>query len=113
MLLVGGSSDSVGLNSFVEGRVRRSGENAAWSPRVGVESEVVPHWLQLRAGSYIEPARLSAASARVHGTLGFTLKTFRWGVFGLLGDFDAWTLSVALDAADNYFNTAFAIGVWH
>lgn len=113
MLLIGSASDSVGLSSFVEGRVRRSGQNAAWSPRIGVEAEVVPHWLQLRAGSYIEPARLSASSARVHGTFGFTVKTFSWDVFGLLDPFDGWTVSAAVDAADNYFNTALGIGIWH
>lgn len=82
-------------------------------PRVGVESEVVPHILRLRAGSYYEPERVDMSPARVHGTGGFDVRLFEWDVFGLVKPFDWWQLSVAADAARSYLNTSFSIGFWH
>lgn len=82
-------------------------------PRVGVESEVVPHILRLRAGSYYEPERVNLSPARVHGTGGFDVRLFEWDVFGLVKPFDWWQLSVAADAAREYLNTSFSIGFWH
>jgi hypothetical protein len=83
------------------------------SPRLGVESEVVPQRLRMRAGSYYEPARIAGTRSRVHGTGGFDVKLFRWNIFGLLGRFDYWQLSLAGDAARLYLNTSLSIGVWH
>jgi hypothetical protein len=83
------------------------------SPRLGVESEVVPHHLRLRAGSYYEPALTADASARVHGTGGLDVKLFEWSIFGLIQPFDYWQLSLAADAARSYLNTSFSIGFWH
>lgn len=82
-------------------------------PRIGVESEVVPHILRLRAGSYYEPERVNMSPARVHGTGGFDVRLFEWDVFGLVKPFDWWQLSVAADAARTYLNTSFSIGFWH
>lgn len=83
------------------------------SPRLGVESEVVPHHLRLRAGSYYEPALTADATARVHGTAGLDVRLFEWNVFGLIGPFDYWQLSLAADVARSYLNTSFSIGFWH
>ena len=83
------------------------------SPRVGLESEVVPHILQLRVGSYYEPSRVAHASGRIHGTGGFDLRLFEWSVFGLLEPFDYWQLSLGVDAARSYLNTSLSIGFWH
>ena len=83
------------------------------SPRLGLETEVVPRRLRLRAGSYYEPALLAGASNRVHGTGGFDVKLFEWNIFGLLDRFDYWQLSIAADAARAYLNTSFSIGFWH
>ncbi|MCA9642753.1 MAG: hypothetical protein KC492_18780, partial [Myxococcales bacterium] len=58
--VVGKSSSSVGVESFIQRRVARAGEKITLSPRVGLESEVVPGWLKLRAGSYGEPSRYRA-----------------------------------------------------
>jgi hypothetical protein len=99
------------------GPVGLSGETAmdrpVISPRLGLESEVVPRHFRLRAGSYYEPALIAGTRSRVHGTGGFDLKLFRWNVFGLLDRFDYWQLSVGADAARVYLNTAFSIGFWH
>ncbi|HXK18184.1 MAG TPA: hypothetical protein VNG33_10300, partial [Polyangiaceae bacterium] len=83
------------------------------SPRVGVESEVVPRHFRLRAGSYYEPARIAGTRSRVHGTGGFDVKLFRWNIFGLLAPFDYWQLSLGADAARLYLNTSLSLGFWH
>jgi hypothetical protein len=84
-----------------------------FSPRLGLESEVIPHILKLRAGSYYEPARMDDTTGRVHGTGGFDVRLFEWNVFGLIKRFDYWKLSVGADAARSYLNTSFTIGFWH
>lgn len=83
------------------------------SPRLGLESEVVPHVLKLRAGSYYEPALTDQAPGRVHGTGGLDVRLFKWNVFGLIKRFDYWKLSLGADAARSYLNTSFTIGFWH
>ncbi len=88
-------------------------DRAVISPRLGLESEVVPHYLRLRGGSYYEPALIRGTQSRVHGTGGFDVKLFKWSVFGLLSPFSYWQLSIGADAARAYLNTAFSIGIWH
>jgi hypothetical protein len=83
------------------------------SPRLGVESEVVPRILRLRAGSYYEPARASGARGRLHATGGLDVRLFEWSIFGLFSEFDWWQLSLAADGARSYLNTSFSIGFWH
>jgi hypothetical protein len=115
LLILGPTSESIDLVSVYENRskVRFSGETLTLSPRLGLESEVAPNWLRLRAGSYLEPARAAGAKDRLHGTFGFDVKLFRWNVFGLLGDFDSWSFSSAVDGAREYLSTSFSIGIWH
>jgi len=115
LLMLGDSSDSVGFGSYYgsRSRVTLSGHDLTLSPRVGLESEVIQNWLKLRAGSYLEPARLDTAKDRIHGTFGFEVKLFRWNVFGLIGDFDSWTASAAVDGARDYLSTSFTVGFWH
>ena len=86
---------------------------AVISPRLGLESEVIPRYLRLRAGSYYEPALIAGTRSRVHGTGGFDVKLFKWSVFGLLSPFNYWQLSIGADAARSYLNTAFSVGIWH
>jgi hypothetical protein len=83
------------------------------SPRIGLESEVIPGYLRLRAGSYLELPATEEGHARVHGTGGVDIKLFRWGVFGLIHPFDSWQLSLAADGAKSYLNTSFSVGFWH
>jgi hypothetical protein len=115
LLALGASSGSVGFGSYYEGRTRLalSGQNLTLSPRLGLESEVVPDRLKLRVGSYWEPARVDTARDRIHGTFGFDVKLFRWDVFGLIGDFDSWLASAAVDGARDYLSTSFSVGFWH
>lgn len=83
------------------------------SPRLGLETEVVPRYLRLRVGSYLELPTSEGADARLHGTGGVDIKLFRWNVFGLVHPFDYWQLSLAADGAESYLNTSFSIGFWH
>jgi hypothetical protein len=108
LAVVQGSGGRVGLEN---GDVATSWPSV--SPRLGLESEVVPHYLKLRAGSYYEQARAAGVQSRVHGTGGFDLRLFEWDVFGLHRPFDYWQLSVGVDAARSYLNTSFSIGFWH
>jgi hypothetical protein len=80
-----------------------------------MESEVVPRWLVLRAGSYGEPTRFSGLGAkpRLHGTFGFDLKLFPWTVFGLFDEDTEWRVSAAMDGARSYFSWGLSIGIWH
>jgi hypothetical protein len=84
-----------------------------FSPRIGLETEIIAHHLRLRGGSYYEPALVPEATPRVHGTGGLDVRLFRWNVFGLIDRFDYWQLSLAADAARAYLNTSFSIGFWH
>jgi hypothetical protein len=113
--VIGPVDNAVGVQSFLEQTVNRSGEHVTYSPRLGVETEVVPHWVKLRAGSYIEPSRFDTADAhsRVHGTGGFDVKLFPWTVFGLFDDGTEWRAGGAVDFAARYFGWSAAIGVWH
>jgi len=83
------------------------------SPRLGVESEVLPRRLRLRTGTYVELPTTAGAPTRVHGTGGLDVKLFEWDVFGLVHPFDYWQLSLAADGARSYLNTSFSIGFWH
>ena len=83
------------------------------SPRLAIETEAVPRWLRVRAGTYLELATTELGHNRVHGTGGVDIKLFEWNVFGLVKPFDYWQLSLAADGAKSYLNTSFSIGFWH
>jgi len=111
--LAQGDGQHVGVERYwtLQGTASRS--QPIVSPRIGLESEVVPHILRLRAGSYYESERVNLTPSRVHGTGGLDVRLFEWDMFGLLKPFDHWQLSVAVDAARAYLNTSFSIGLWY
>jgi len=113
LVLAEGDGDHVGLERYWTARGTASSSRPIVSPRIGLESEVLPHILRLRAGSYYETERVNLTPSRVHGTGGFDVRLFEWDVFGLVEPFDYWQLSVAADAARAYLNTSFSIGFWH
>lgn len=114
-LLVSGPVDeAVGVESFLERRVQRSGEKVSFSPRAAVETELIPHYTRVRVGSYYEPTRFAVSKGdRVHLTLGLDQKLFPWSVFGIFAEGTEWRVTGALDHARDYFGWGVAAGVWH
>ena len=115
LVISGTAQEAVGVESFLERTVQRSGASLSYSPRIGLETESVPNWLRLRAGSYNEPTRFPSNKdgGRIHGTLGFDAKLFPFDLFGLFHEGTQWRAGGSLDAARNYFGWSVAIGVWH
>ena len=115
LVVTGPVQDAVGVESFLERTAQHSGTSVNYSPRLAVETETVPNWLRLRAGSYHEPSRFPSnlQGGRVHGTLGFDAKLFPFDALGLVHEGTIWKVSGSLDAARNYFGWSVALGVWH
>ncbi len=103
----------VGVESFLQQRVERSGKWVTFQPRLGVELEPIDHHLQLRAGSYVEPSRFSQKIVRVHGTAGFDLRLFQWSVFGFFDDDTSWRVGAGIDGAQRYLSLGMTAGIWH
>jgi hypothetical protein len=111
-LVTGTTYQGVGFESFLSQVRQVSGGNPSVGMRVGAEGEPIQNRLKLRVGSYLEPSRFTATSARLHGTMGFDLRLFAWQVFGLVDEFDL-RMTAALDLAERYRNFGFSVGVWH
>lgn len=95
--LRGAVDQAVGVESFLQGTVNRSGQRVTISPRIGVESEVLPNLLRLRAGTYYEPTRFRTSEGRLHGTLGLDVRLFQWNVAGLWPDWYEWRAGGVID----------------
>ncbi len=104
---------SVGIESFLQQTVDRSGEHVTYSPRLGVEAEPIANWLKVRSGLYVEPSRFRGGDARPHGTFGFDAGLFEWNAFGLASHDTRWRFGAALDTARAYFAWGVSAGVWH
>jgi hypothetical protein len=116
LLVTGTTDDGISLESYFRQVVTRAGESATYSPRLGLESELVPNLFRARLGSYIEPTRFGStgdASARAHATAGFDLVLFRWSVFGIFDRETRWRLTTTIDLAPRWSNYGLAIGAWH
>ena len=113
--VTGPLANAVGVESFLERTVQRSGGATTYSPRLGVESEVVPHWLVLRTGTYCEPTRFSGrgSALRLHGTFGADLKLLKWKVFGLVHEGTFWRATGSIDYAARYLSFGAGLGIWH
>jgi hypothetical protein len=120
--ITGLSKNAVGVESFLNREVDRSGLSVNYSPHIGVETEAIPNWLKVRAGSYIEPSRTvyNETRFRVHGTLGLDSKVFGWTVFGLFHESTEWRAGAVVDLGFSgkqrqslsYFAWAVSVGVW-
>lgn len=113
LLLTGRVDNGVGVESFLAQTVQRSGEHITVSPRLGLEAEVWPQRLKLRAGSYAEPSRFDQGDYRVHGTLGFDLALFNWDVFGVWPEDYVWRVGAAADLTVGYQALSLSIGGWY
>lgn len=112
VLVSGATPDSVGISDFLTQQRVLSGSNSVISPRIAVETEVLPNWVMFRTGVYIEPSRYAGVNPRGHLTDGVDIRLFTFNPFGLLGE-DPWRLRLATDIAPRYFNFAFALGKYH
>jgi hypothetical protein len=97
---------AVGSGAFATGALTPSGENGSWSVHGGLESEVISDRLAVRSGTYLEPPRLQAAEARLHGTFGADVKLFRLWRWKFRAGF-------SFDIARDYVNWGIGIGFWH
>jgi hypothetical protein len=113
--IIGPTPNAVGVESFLQRVVDRSGERAVLSPHLGIESEVIPSWSRLRVGFYGEPTRFSngRASPRAHTTFGIEQKVFPWSVFGLYQPGSEWRIQAAVDMSERYLGWSASIGLWH
>jgi hypothetical protein len=73
-------------------------------PRLGVEHEIFPKRLRLRAGAWLEPNLVQGSQVRPHATFGFEVFTVRL--------YDDWSISTVLDAAPRYFAASIGVGWW-
>jgi hypothetical protein len=113
--VLGPVNQGIGVESFLERKVQRSGKDVSFSPRLGVETEAVPNWMRFRAGTYIEPTRFddNPHGSRTHWTVGIDQRLFPWEVFGLWPEGAIWRVSGSLDVGREYFSWGVAIGMWH
>ena len=113
MLISGAVEGAVGVESMVSQVVNRSGQRTVLSPRLGVEAGVIPQFLKVRAGTYVEPTRFDGSDERVHATAGLDLKLAVWNVFGLWPDDYMWRLGLGADVAHRYATWGLTIAGWY
>jgi hypothetical protein len=105
VIATGKTFNGHGIESFLDQVPERSGQKVSLGVRVGVESEVWPDRMKVRAGSYLEPSRFERAFYRPHGTTGIEVRLF-----------DMWRWSArctgTVDVAPRYFNWGLAFGLW-
>ncbi len=111
-LVTGPTENAVGIESFLAQRVDRSGRRATFTPRIGVETEVVPDWVVFRSGLYLEPTRFDQSSPRLHTTFGAESRLFSWDVFGSFDSPVPFRLGANLDVARDYYDWNWTWGLW-
>jgi hypothetical protein len=113
MLISGPVENAVGVESLMTQVVNRSGQKTVISPRLGIESGVIPEYLKLRAGTYLEPTRFEGSTPRGHATAGLDVKLAVWNVFGLWPDNYMWRLGLGADVAHRYSTWGVTIAGWY
>jgi len=113
VLISGPVRNAVGIQSFLQQTVDRSGLRVSVTPRVGIETEAIERLLQLRVGSYLEPTRFKEGTPRVHGTAGFDVRLFNWSVFKLFDQDTYWRAGGVVDLTRAYLGWGVSVGVWH
>jgi hypothetical protein len=108
--LIGAVSNGYGMEAFANKQLQASGRDVSVTPRLGLEAELIPGWLRLRAGSYREAARFEGVSARWHGSGGAEVRLF---AFHLGKSEHRVSVSAAGDFAPRYHNAGFSLGFWN
>jgi hypothetical protein len=112
VLLSGPVKNAVGVESMLSQEVHRAGERPSLTVRAGAEAEVIPGWLVVRGGSYLEPTRFRTGKQRLHGTGGFDLRVLESAVFGLYDEGTRFRLSGAVDLARDYVGWSIGAGLF-
>jgi hypothetical protein len=109
LMVVGALANAYSIEEFAAKRLQPSGAATTYSPHAGVEAEVIPGWLRLRAGSYFEPSRYPDVDGRVHATGGLEVRLFGFK----LGQERRVSIQLAGDVASRYHNVGFSVGFWN
>lgn len=112
-IVTGPTKNAVGVESMLSQTVDRSGQSTVVGVRGGVESEIIPWWLVVRAGSYLEPTRYTEGHTRIHGTAGLDVRVLQWDVFGLFDKDTLFRVSLSGDLARDYFGWGIGAGFIH
>lgn len=110
LAVIGAVDDGYGVEAFAAKQLQPSGRKPSFTPRLGLEGELIPGWLRLRAGTYLEAARFDGANERLHGTGGAQVRLFS---FDLAGGERRVAISVAGDVAQRYQNLGLSLGFWN
>lgn len=113
VLMAGAVDNAVGIESLQSQVVNRSGEWLVASPRLGSEVEVIPDWVRLRSGTYLEPTRFATGSLRPHYTGGFDVALGVWNVFGIWPDDYRWRLAGSFDIAEDFQTIGATVAGWY
>jgi hypothetical protein len=108
--LMGAVDNGYGMEAFAAKQLQASGRHLSFTPRLGLEADVIKGWLRLRAGSYLEASRFAETSARWHATGGGEVRLF---AFHLGGHERRVSLSFAGDVASLYKNAGISLGFWN
>lgn len=107
---MGAVENGYGMEAFANRQLQPSGRHVSVTPRLGLESELVPAWLRLRAGTYYEASRFADQRARAHLTGGAEVRLF---AFHLLHHERRVAISFAGDVARRYHNVGLSVGFWN
>ena len=110
LLISGGVDNATGIEPFANHVLQPSGETLSIALRAGGELEVVPGWLRVLGGGYVEPARFAGAKSRLHATTGAEVRLFAFELFGTPRRL---AFSLGIDVARRYGNAGFSLGFWH
>lgn len=106
----GAVDDGYGMEAFAAKQLQASGRRTTFRPKLGLESEVIPGWLRLRTGTYVESSRFQETTARWHVTGGFEVRVVS---FRFAGRERRIALSAAGDFATRYKNLGISVGFWN
>ncbi len=110
VVVSGGVVDGLGIEKWGAQEAQPSGAHPSVSVRAGVEYEVLPARLRLRAGSYWEPSRFEDVGGRIHATAGAEVSVFELRMWSWMF---RTKLALTADVAPRYVNAGISVGLWH
>lgn len=113
IVIAGRMQGAVGLDGFLAEQRLTWADRITVSPRLGIEGEPWRNRMKLRGGTYLEPARSSVVSPRIHFTHGFDFRLFDFDLFGALHEPISVQISFTGDVARQYASFGVGVGIWH